>query len=70
MKLSGSIIRRVLIVCLTAVCLVLLFCAGCARNALQKNLRQGGYLESWSEDDGRVLSGLSYGKEASNQYDL
>ena len=70
MKLSGKRIRRILIVCLTAVCLVLLLCAGCVRNALQKNLRQGGYMESWSEDDGRVLSGLSYGKETSNKYDL
>ncbi len=70
MKLSGKRIRRVLIVFLMAVCLVLLLCAGCVRNALQKNLRQGGYMESWSEDDGRVLSGLSYGKEASNKYDL
>jgi acetyl esterase/lipase len=70
MKLSGKRIRRILIVCLTAFCLVLLLCAGCVRNALQKNLRQGGYLESWSEDDGRVLSGLSYGREASNKYDL
>ena len=70
MKLSGSKIRRILIVFLTAVCLVLLLCAGCVRNALQKNLQQGGYMESWSGDDGRVLYGLSYGKEASNKYDL
>ena len=69
-KLSGSKIRRILIVFLTAVCLVLLLCAGCVRNALQKNLQQGGYMESWSGDDGRVLYGLSYGKEASNKYDL
>jgi acetyl esterase/lipase len=70
MKLSGRKIRRILIVFLTALCLVLLLCAGCARNAIQMNLQQGGYLVSWSEDDGRVLSGLSYGKEASNKYDL
>ncbi|MBQ7731378.1 MAG: alpha/beta hydrolase [Lentisphaeria bacterium] len=70
MKLSGKRIRRISIVCLTAVCSILILCAGCARNAIQKNLRQGGYLESWSEEDGRVLSGLTYGKEASNQYDL
>ena len=70
MKLSGRKIRRILIVFLAALCLVLLLCAGCVRNAIQKNLQQGGYLESWSEDDGRVLSGLSYGKEASNKYDL
>lgn len=70
MKLSGKRIRRILIVFLTTVCCVLLLCAGCTRNALQKNLLQGGYMESWSEADGRVLSGLSYGKEASNKYDL
>ncbi len=70
MKLSGKKTRRILIVFLTTLCLVLLFCAGCARNALQKNLEQGGYIVSWSQDDGRVLAGQSYGKEALNKYDL
>ena len=70
MKLSGRKKRRILIGFLTAVCLVLLLCAGCARGAIQKNLKQGGYMESWSADDGRVLSGLSYGTEKTNKYDL
>ena len=70
MKLSGRKIRRILIGFLTAVCLVLLLCAGCARGAIQKNLKQGGYMESWSADDGRVLTGLSYGTAKANKYDL
>ena len=70
MKISGRKVRRTLICILTVVNLILL--AGCSISNLviQKNLKQGGYLESWSEEDGRVLSGLSYGKEKTNKYDL
>ncbi len=70
MKLSGRKIRRILIWSLVAFNLVL--CAGCGLTGLvlQRNLKQGGYTESWSADDGRVLSGLSYGKEKANKYDL
>ena len=66
MKLSGRKIRRILIWSLVAFNLVL--CAGCGLTGLvlQRNLKQGGYTESWSADDGRVLSGLSYGKEKAN----
>ena len=70
MKLSGRKIRRILIWSLLAFNLVL--CAGCGLSSLvlQKNLKQGGYTESWSADDGRVLSGLSYGTAKANKYDL
>ena len=70
MKLSGRKIRRILIWSLLALNLVL--CAGCGLSGLvlQRNLKQGGYTESWSADDGRVLSGLSYGTEKANKYDL
>ena len=70
MKLSGRKIRRILICTLTAVNLVL--CAACSISGLvlQKSLKQGGYMESWSKDDGRVLTGLSYGKDNANKYDL
>ena len=70
MKLSGKKIRRILIWSLVAFNLVL--CAGCGLSGLvlQRNLKQGGYMESWSADDGRVLSGLSYGTAKANKYDL
>ncbi|MBP5585910.1 MAG: alpha/beta hydrolase [Lentisphaeria bacterium] len=70
MKLSGRKIRRILIWSLLTLNLVL--CAGCGLSGLvlQRNLKQGGYTESWSADDGRVLSGLSYGTEKANKYDL
>ena len=69
-KLSGKRIRWILIWSLTAVDLILF--AGCATSTflLQKNLKQGGYLVSWSEDDGQVLTGLQYGSEKTNRYDL
>ena len=69
-KLSGKRIRRILIWCLLAINLVLF--AGCASSAffIQKNLKQGGYLVSWSEDDGQVLTGLKYGGGKKNRYDL
>ena len=70
MKLSGRKIRRILIWSLLTLNLVL--CAGCGLSGLvlQRNLKQGGYTESWSAADGRVLSGLSYGTEKANKYDL
>lgn len=70
MKLSGRTIRRILIWSLVAFNLVI--CAGCGLSGLvlQKNLKQGGYTETWSADDGRVLSGLSYGTAKANKYDL
>ena len=70
MKLSGRKIRRILIWSLVVLNLVL--CAGCGLSGLvlQRNLKQGGYTESWSADDGRVLSGLSYGTAKANKYDL
>ena len=70
MKLSGRKIRRILIWSLVAFNLVI--CAGCGLSGLvlQRNLKQGGYTESWSADDGRVLSGLSYGTAKANKYDL
>ncbi len=70
MKMSGRKLRRILIWSLLAFNLVL--CAGCGLSGLvlQRNLKQGGYTESWSADDGRVLTGLSYGTAKSNKYDL
>ena len=70
MKLSGRKIRRTLILSLTLLCLALFAACAISGLVLQKNLKQGGYMESWSADDGRVLSGLSYGTEKTNKYDL
>jgi len=70
MKMTGKTIRRILIRSLIGFTIVL--CAGCSITSLllQRNLKQGGYMETWSQDDGRVLTGLAYGKGALNRYDL
>ena len=57
--------RTVIVVCVFCV-------SGCAIGALwyRRALERGGYLESWDDDEGRILSGLSYGKSEANRYDL
>ena len=72
-KKKTTIGRRILRVFLrTTAVLCILFLSGCGLAALwyQRSLNRGGYLESWNADEGRVLSGLSYGEGAANKYDL
>ncbi len=55
-------------------CLVLLalLAEGCITSAfiMAYNLRQGGYLEGWSDDDGRELLGIVYEPKKRLAYDL
>lgn len=70
-KAPGRTIRRVLL--LFAAALGILASSGCGSivaAVYRKSLERGGYLESWDADEGRVLTGLSYGEGASNKYDL
>lgn len=49
------------------------FClSGCAIGALwyRRALERGGYMETWNEDEGRILAGLSYGDGGAHRYDL
>ena len=61
-KKQLSLGRRILRACLWAICIIcVLFISGCGLAALwyQRSLDRGGYLVSWDNDEGRVLSGLS-----------
>lgn len=72
-KKKISLGRRILRAFLWAVCIIcVLFISGCGLAALwyQRSLDRGGYLVSWDAEEGRVLSGLSYGEGAANKYDL
>ena len=72
-KKQISLGRRILRIFLRAtaiLCIVLLSGCGLAALWYQRSLNRGGYLESWDSDDGRVLTGLSYGEGAANKYDL
>ena len=66
----GRMILRFFLRTTAVICI--LFLSGCGLAALlyQRNLNRGGYLESWNADEGRVLTGLSYGEGAANKYDL
>jgi len=69
-KSLGKTILRIFYRTVIVVCV---FCvSGCALGALwyRRALERGGYTESWDEAEGRVLSGLSYGKSEANRYDL
>lgn len=69
-KSLGKTILRVFLRCVAVVCV--LFLSGCAIAAFwyHRSLERGGYLESWEGDDGRILTGLSYGEGETNRYDL
>ena len=72
-KKKISLGRRILRAFLWAVCIIcVLFISGCGLAALwyQRSLDRGGYLVSWDADEGRVLSGLSYGEGEANKFDL
>lgn len=65
--------RRVLLGLPLAACVLALLVAGCASAGsllFRSNFKKGGYLESWDEKDGRVLSSLSYGEKRADKYDL
>ena len=68
-KSLGKRLLRVFLRCVAVVCILIL--SGCAIGALwyRRALERGGYLESWAEDDGRILTGLSYGEGEANRYD-
>jgi len=67
---TGRRLLRILLRTTAVICI--LFLSGCGLAALlyQRSLDRGGYLESWDADEGRVLTGLSYGEGAANKYDL
>ena len=69
-KSLGKTILRIFIRTLIVIFVFVL--SGCAIGALwyRRALERGGYLESWDKDDGRILTGLSYGKSEANRYDL
>ena len=72
-KKKTTIGRRILRVFLrTTAVICVLFLSGCGLAALlyQRSLNRGGYLESWDADEGRILTGLSYGEGSANKYDL
>jgi len=72
-KKQTSLGRRILrVFTWTLVTGVVLIVSGCgiAAALYQRSLTRGGYLESWDKDDGRVLSGLSYGEGGAKKYDL
>ena len=66
----GKFILRILVKTLIVLCF--LFVSGCAIGAIwyHRSLNRGGYLESWDKDEGRILSGLSYGEGDARRYDL
>ena len=66
----GRTFLRIFLRCLIVFCVLLL--SGCGIGALwyRRALERGGYLESWDKDEGRVLTGLSYGEKDANRYDL
>ena len=66
----GRRLLRVLLCSAAAACITFLSGCGLAALLYQRNLNRGGYLESWDADEGRVLTGLSYGEGAANKYDL
>ena len=64
-RILGAFLLGIAISCI-------LLISGCGLAALwyQRSLSRGGYLESWAAEEGRVLTGLSYGEGAANKYDL
>ena len=69
----GKRMRRVLLVFAIVSSLFALVFVGCSSAGallLRNNFKKGGYVESWDEKDGRVLTGLSYGENKNQQYDL
>ena len=72
-SVRGRRSRRILLGFSLAAGLFALVAAGCASAGalfFRSNFRKGGYLESWDEKDGRVLSSLSYGEKRTDKYDL
>ena len=69
-KSLGKTILRIFIRTMIVICVLCL--SGCAIGALwyRRALERGGYMESWDKDEGRVLSGLSYGDGEAHRYDL
>ena len=72
-KPKRSLAQRIVRLALFAVIVVtVLLVSGCGIGALMyyRSLTRGGYVEKWSDDEGRVLEGLSYGKGDNALYDL
>lgn len=64
---GASIVLR----CAFAVCVFALAgCRGIVASMYRRSLERGGYMESWTSDEGRILSGLSYGEGDVRRYDL
>jgi len=69
-KSLGKTILRIFIRTMIVICVLGL--SGCAVGALwyRRALTRGGYMESWDNDEGRILAGLSYGEGGARRYDL
>ena len=70
MRLGTRILKPFLRFAVAGCVLILAGCGGITSLLLQSRLERGGYLVSWDADEGRVLSGLSYGEGDVHRYDL
>ena len=70
LRLGTRILKRVLLIAVAGCVLVFSGCGGITALLLQSRLERGGYLVSWDADEGRVMSGLSYGEGNARRYDL
>ena len=70
MRLGTRILKPFLRFAVAGCVLILAGCGGITSLLLQSRLERGGYLVSWDADEGRVLSGLSYGEGKVHRYDL
>ena len=69
-RLGTRIPKLFLLIAVAGCVLILAGCGGITSLLLQSRLERGGYLVSWDADEGRVLSGLSYGEGKAHRYDL
>lgn len=70
-RTRGRRIRRALFaLVLAAGALIFAGCSSAAALLFHSNFKRGGYIESWDKEDGRLLSGLSYGEKKIRRYDL
>ena len=72
-KPKRSLAKRIFRLALIAVILfVVLLASGCGIATLMyyRSLTRGGYMEKWDDDEGRILTDLSYGKGDNARYDL
>lgn len=66
----GKRILRAFLWGIAIICVLLVSGCGLTALLLHRSLDRGGYLVSWDDSEGRVLTGLSYGEGEANKYDL